>query len=584
MMKQSYFGVCIFFAILSGLLVSCKEKIYLDEVDTRTEVNMGVALPVGTMRVQLGDIMALNAFGDNVYINEDGTFLYLDTSHYERTFHHVTMEERLPSLSRTFDFPISGTLTGPLSYTFTFDLDLEMSKLNLDDSKERFDSLLIESVRWISRLNKQNISDLQWDWIEDISLILGPQCYRPEGDTVNLYTKDLQFGGFDSPIDAQIDNFSMCLMKDRTLNPAVNTLDEFKHNVVNVVPMKLAMTVTIPAGESLSISPESKILYHLDLKDMQYQAIWGYFEPEANAGLNDTIDIEDEWDMGSAIRDMKMPFSEPELSFDIRTQIAAFFEWDCNALYTWNKTTGERAYATFNGSTSWKREFKNQIDLSSSTLGQEALYTVTLNNTDSLGHIDNWFTISPQYLVYQLGFNLWDPQNHPQIRVPANPNIQMDLVTTFPMVFNKDVYVHYEDTVNDVELSAYSMDSLLASIDKLEEVKPSIIYLILHADNTLPISVKGMAHFYDAEGNDLRILDEPLSFVAKNKSEYTFEIHETDFDKLASTNKIIWEVEADDKPLQQQSELYPIKLTYDESLILEFGLAGNVNAVFNFNY
>ena len=54
-MSSTTFRTYLVLALSSVILLGCRSKIDLDNIDTTSEVEMGVALPVGSISAKVGD-------------------------------------------------------------------------------------------------------------------------------------------------------------------------------------------------------------------------------------------------------------------------------------------------------------------------------------------------------------------------------------------------------------------------------------------------------------------------------------------------------------------------------------------------
>lgn len=573
-----YFTLLLFGCV--SFLSGCKDSIDLLDIDTSSSVNAGVASPIGTIKVAVSDIM-LHSVSPNFYINQDGVVAYRDTSHFSLSFQDLDWTKYAYKTSKVFEMPdIPGfipdiSLPFDLELPLEFDFALELKDLNLNPEEERFDSILLDYILLSSKINQRDMN-LDWKWVDSVIINLGPQCYRAAGHNYVVYRKDddrFPEYGFGKSIPSNVDNFSICLMKDRTLKPGINTLEEFNTNVVDTVKMQLGFYVTVPRDTKLTIGSNAAILYDLDFQGLQPQALWGYFKPAESMSIEDSIDIISGWHIGEMLNEMRLPFARPEIIFNITTQIAANWEISTKGLYTTNEK-GEKGWAMFNGQHSWKKSFPSLIDLNPSTLGDSATYSFTFNETDSLGHIDNLFSISPSRLVYQFGLDFMDPQRYPQVRIPKQTKIDVDMLVDMPLEFNPGVLFTYADTLRDLDFEGLTVDS--AQLPKTE------IFLVLNAYNEMPITVVGDLRFLDKNGTDLNILAKPLQFAAKDSSKQVIEFHEKDINKLSATKSILVKLNANDEVLREKTELYPIQITKEELLTIQLGFVGNAEIRLNF--
>lgn len=66
---------------------------------------------------------------------------------------------------------------------------------------------------------------------------------------------------------------------------------------------------------------------------------------------------------------------------------------------------------------------------------------------------------------------IFNRQRTPQIRITPNTGIYVDAIATLPFIFNEGVGIEYSDTINDIDISRYTLDSLLASVDMIDTLK-----------------------------------------------------------------------------------------------------------------
>ena len=75
---------------LGAMLASCHSDIDLDNIDTSAEVEMGLALPVGTLHATISDFFGQGI--GNFYVDaldNKGVITWKDTFHVARNFHQV---------------------------------------------------------------------------------------------------------------------------------------------------------------------------------------------------------------------------------------------------------------------------------------------------------------------------------------------------------------------------------------------------------------------------------------------------------------------------------------------------------------
>lgn len=581
-MKKYYIYSTLLLIGMLGFLSSCQEDVDLTNIDTRSELNVGVASPLGSISVALSDVF-LNPVGSNFFIDADGTISYRDTSHFELKFQEFDWKKYAYKTDKVFKLPsflstYSGSqLPFDLPLPLEFDFALELKDLNIDTEKERFDSVLLDYLILSSKIEQDGIN-LKWDWVDSITINLGPQCSRPAGLKYFLYKKNdpaFEGRGFGKELPSNIDNFSICLMKNRDLKPGINTLREFNENVVDTVKMQLGLYLTIPERASFTMDNNAAIKYHLDFGGLKPLAVWGYFKPAESMSLKDSIDVVGSWTIGEKLSEMSLPFAAPEISFNIATELAANWEISSDMLYTTN-SKGERGWSSINGQRKWKLPILFNGDMGAATIGQKFNYSFMLNNTDSLGHIDSLFSISPDRLVYQFGFNFLDQERYPQVRVTPNTDVDVEMRIQMPMIFNQNIRFTYADTLRNISLGDLSLEST-----PVDDAKLAIVF---NAYNEMPITIKGYFQFLDENEKDLNIFEEPLVFAAQDSSKLEVDIQSKNIDKMRSAKNLVIKLIAEDGEAYKANPAnYPVRLTEDQKLKLKLGLIGNVGAVLNNN-
>lgn len=400
-MKRFYTYFVLFFVGTLGMLTSCVEELDLSNIDTRSEVALGITLPLGQAHVSLGDLMNTTGLSDFFSIAEDGTFIFQDTLHYT-----------MSSIATAF----------------------------------------------------------------------------PSGSSVN--------------------------------------------------------------SDFLSIH------------------------------VQDTLYMTKDLGFPSSMREMKIPFAEPSVQIDFHTSLSSDWKMHIDTMYSANTLTNNAICATFNGATKYDTILTNLLGASPVPSDEEALYSIRFDNTAAKGHLDQCFTISPDLFIYDISLSAY---NYPQVYIPAQPKIGVNVIASLPLAFNQIVDINYSDEINNIDLSELTLDSLLASVPVLDTVKKASIYLVMKATNDMPFSATGKFQFMDADGQDLHLLEKPLAFTALDTTSYIFEVHESDFSQFASIKQIAYSIQVDDEPLRTQPELYPIRLKSDQGLTLRLGFAGSVDAILNFN-
>lgn len=573
-MNKGHFLVCV--GISLSLITGCKENIDLGNIDTRAEVDLGLVLPIGSAHATFADLLSTKTLGEGFVLDENGVLAYKTTADYKMDFHAIDLAGFTATGST--ELPVPGVIPGSfeLDIPITFSLDI-----NKNLSNERIDSIIISGAVLTSSLSKQaGLGELDWEWIEQITLHLGEQMCSPKGKDIAIYTKG-DAGDFGYTFTTILEDVSLSLMKDKTLNPNKDDWDTYNTNALSTWDIRASIKLSIPDGQT--VTPGS-LAYHYSFAIVDYKAIWGYFKPGKDLVVKDTIVLAKEWDLWKKFRNICFPFSRPSFLVDVNTSVSATVAMNIDEIFTESLTTKEKRYAMFNGEHQGEYTFDNQIGLDPATIGQRATYFVKMDNTEENGRFDKCFEISPDLISFSFNVAPYDVKHHPQMRL-VNDTVPMriNLTAMFPLAFNSGVYVSYVDTIREVNFTQVALDSLLKNVEQVEKVKKADLNLYIHATNDIPLDVTGKFAFLDEQGQDLHILDSTLVFKANDTTTYVVTVNETDFNRIASTKNIAMDIDGSDKSLRDKTELYPIEIKGESGLKLFFGFAGNVDAILNFN-
>lgn len=615
-----------FFALMAilavGVMTSCRSKMDLDNIDAKAQVEMGLALPVGSVHVTIGDLVG-NV--DKIYIDSidhEGVLTWRDTFPDGRSFHKVNLADKISTKDFALDvysqlatYATGGTVYGAdIPIDLTFYMPLTLKGINDSLGNERMDSAQILEASFYSTLTTQNF-DIEWDWIEKVTLDLGAQIERPAGKIMTVYDKSQgDAGDFNTAIRTGIDNFTLCMMKNRNLNPKTD-YDKYAGNVMDSTTFKVGLTIKIPTGKSVTISSGSKLNYNLSVNFITYRAIWGFFKPSSDMFAEVLTPVGESWSGSGFFKDSYMPFSDPKIKVDINTQIAGNMRISNCYVFGEDKAQN-RTYALFNG-----QQILNEVPLSSdlpgvfldpytSAIGDSVTLWALFNKDNDKGQIDRLFGTLPENIGYKFEVS-FDMQKSPQVRLTPDDSININAICTLPMIFHDGVYFRYNDTTNNVNLSQFTVDSLLKSVSVIDTIHSSDLKVIMHAANDMPVSISLSMRCLDEKGN---VIMDPIN---KTEPFYLFQADTTRLaagqytitpeggwflDKatetvmIASLNKerinvlpkvksIVYSAVLDD---QSMKEAYAkgynnLSLRAERGFTIKIGLAAQVDAVFDFN-
>lgn len=620
----------VLIVFIASLLVACHSDINLKDIDTTSELEMGLALPVGSVRAKLGDFVN-QVRGLYIDSANGGVITWRDTFPDQREYHKFDMKDHISEKDlelKVYENAKAAQLIGdngkvnPYAYdhqvTLTFELPLRLKDINKELGKERLDSALIEEARFSSIIDTTHLP-LKWEWIDEVELVLGEQVYRQKGNVMTVYSKAKgDTGGYGQKFNTTVDDFSISLMKNKNLSIEHNTYFEYEQNVIDSCVFAVNFKFTIPSGSGdIYIKEDAKINYHLEVEFIDYLAIWGFFNPSKDMiSKNVEIDMSESWGDISFLERASVPFTDPSVDVQVTTKIAGAMMMKGNHLYVINKNN-DTTYATFNGQRSrpavpMMPYMHPDPRKPGSAINDSVTTSVIFNKDADKGCIDKLFVNMPQKMGYDFEVYFNDKET-PQIRITPDTKVSINAVCKLPLKFRDGLFVDYADTIKDVDLSSVDIDSLLREVDYVDTLKASDINLYVTALSEIPITVKGVFKFLDAAGQPLKdpkdptkdfnpFLEDTIRIVppryerssmgtwaptdgGKGKSILTASMTKEKLDMLPKVKKIAYKVIIDNEALTEafKKGLNEVALTEQQRLELNIGLTAHLDAIMNFN-
>ena len=608
--------------VFGALLSSCHSDLDFGNIDPKAEVELGLALPVGSVYASIGDFFGTgvgNFFVDS--LDNKGVITWKDTFKIARNFHQVDLAKYISEKElnlNVYEKIDAAVMIGTNKriigtgepVTLDFDMPLKLKGINHRDSldKERLDSALIETASFNSIIKTNNLP-LEWDWIDQVTLDLGEQIRRPAGNTMVVYDKNRDNYGYNRNIPTAVDKFTINLM-------AKNAAGQYVvGQVIDSCNFVIHFTFTVPEGRQVDIPEDAGFKYKLGVQFIDYKAIWGRFIRSKDMYDENVIDLSESWGALDFISRSNVPFADPKIDMFIVTQVAGALKVDGDYLYA-EDVNGTKRYATFKYGTETKQDFHRQfqsheyLDPIASAIGDSTTnMMIPFDKDPERGHIDLLFQNMPQKLGYK--FNLdFNYQMTPQIRITPNTSIRIEAICQLPMIFNEGLKVVYEDTIKDIDISKYSIDSLLNNVKIIDTLKATDVNAVLHAKNQIPVDLKVYFRCLDAAGQiimdpedntkplllfpeDTVKLQAPTyvkesgNWVPKKPGETTIfaNLSKAELNLFPKIKQIAYYAQIDDQSLQEaySKGLENIRLTDDQGLTVKLGLSASVDAILDFS-
>lgn len=585
MKKNTYFIAILISCI--GLLNACKSDVDLSNIDMSSQINLGIALPIGSMSATIGDFLG-DSLIEQIMVDELGIFHFCDTLPLQtREFHSIDLTRYLLHTQEPEKFYIREQYPGAIIPSnqsikgLKFNMILDVSGINENHEHQRVDSIFVTEANFTSIINVNEL-DLKWSEIEQIRIVLDKQLFaRKKGNEIIIPTQGKNFG---NQIPIIIDDFILSLMKDKK-KPG---------ETIQQVPIDIVFD--LKTSHSIPVNANSYIQYDMTVNFINYDAIWGYFDASQELKDEDEILIDSLWSGWRNFQNLTLKFAEPKLSLLVTHQIAAPLFVHINHIYTKNNTTGETKYATWDGQKSINIPLPNTLDPVHSSFDAQISNSVNFSNAADKGNIDELFNVKPDSVAYSyyidIDLNKLKSDYNNQGRLVENTSMTAEAAVDLPFIFDKESKINYTIDIDSLDFSDLTIDSIIHSADIIEKINHTELKLILLVRNYIPFALNANILFFDQDGKpiDLKLINNSGIFAlsAPNKvdnngfiSEPTdntviLSIDQTQFDILAQVKRISLDLSLGDNTVKAY-------LHKNTKLEIKLGLTARVDAVFDFN-
>ncbi len=481
----NYYLTIIFAGVL--MFASCKADVDLGNVSTEMELNLGLALPLGSVRASMGDFI-----GDTTIkylnINKDGIYelSYADT--FAINYHTVVFTENTNIANQNFKLSekIAGSpikLQAGQTYTLDFPMNLNLKDINNDpDNYERIDSVVITQALFTSNFSLIGDLDIQYgDELEKVQIILPEHNFKNldqtlfPNNTVDVVL-DKRYGA-DHLID--IPSFTLNLLKT----------DELSGGVDNNITVTCRLVIT-PKRDRTITNLDAGLAYIFKVNLIDYSVIYGWFCPNDDLAVADTINLVEKMgeDMFNRFIDTRLPFKEPYIDLVNRTNVGVPVKWELYDVKTSSLDGKEVSINFTNGKLTWHPLYPKR-------LGE--LQETTKRIDEGVGDIKKLFTFLPAKLSLSRALQFYTEGlgKNSQYFLPKDALFELSAKVVLPLDFDKDVYITYGDTIKDINIS----DSILAENNmSLENVELKLI-----VKNGFPFEISSDFVFLDEAGEEL---------------------------------------------------------------------------------
>lgn len=592
--------------VTTGLLFfsGCKSDVDFSNIDKHAEIDMALALPVGTMSATINDFIQDEKVQEHLIVNDEGVLQVNFDYDISRPYTTIGLTDYATNgASSTAVYPQTGaTITGngtplsPISLPVTIRLD-KCNTAAYFAQTGRIDSMLITDAKFSITLSTESWT-LPKEYVSSVRLVLGDRFHRPGGKVFFPEFKD-----FGQPMELEIHDFYADLTIDNKLVPA--TKEAADANVVNTLDATIQVILNVPNSTTVPVTSESKLNVSMHTDLLKYEALWGYFIPGSKMREKGTEDIQKDLDGWAKLRKCTLMLAKPRIDVWATTEIVAPLVIKVNEISVTSTESSltEKAQFTEGDHTTWHYitpEIYNEQFKTRPGITYSAPYYMT--EDPAQGDLARLFRLRPDILNYDFNIEVDPEHRHMQHRVTPNSNIDLSTKIHIPLSFNKGMELNYCDTAKDVEIKL-NLDSIVNEVQILDSLKATDIRIRLLAESTIPLDVKLGYSFLDEldqpidfnnlVDNDTIIIKAPTELLQgvvnpdkPGKAEIIVNVSKEEFDKLRLIRKIKYDAYLmtnnqtfDDNPGTKYVSLLP-----SSGLKVNIGASANLEALLNLDF
>lgn len=577
------------------LLAGCHSKADLENINKQAELDLGLAFPVGSLHLTVGDFLGGNDL-TNIYLDDSAVYHFIDTIDLpKKHYHEINVDNYVlhnDNPTPLYLLPANGNKPeiigdGSTVTELAFDMTLNTKSFYEDLDYERLDSLQVTSAELYAYTYYEYLG-LDWSEIKKIEIELSDKHFLGLKD--RKITLDPKGKGWSKPFYVDLEDFTLSLLKNNK---------DCREGVVDEVPFRVKFYVCPEDGHTVKLTDESRFMQVMKFSVNDYKAAWGFFEASDDMKDESEVNIEEEWEEWKNIKKLKVRLMEPVVDVYATHKIAAPLSVHIDYLAAVD-AQGNKAYADWDGSHEMDSLLKKCLSPYSESLEDSVSNKMSFCRGTKHGDIDKLFDVRPDFIRYS--FFLKVDENHRdyiwrQHRLTHNDTIFGTAHVDIPFKVNKESEAEYVTTLTDVNISSISIDSIVASSNAIDSIKASEIKLILQVENSIPFEVEGYFTFLDKDSNELRLQliedstknhvrfpapemaikqGEMYGYVVKpSVTRQVISIGKNEFERLAEVKSVRMDVAAVGNP-------QPCKITKYTDLRVRIGLAAKVDAILNF--
>ncbi len=581
--------------VLVGLLLaaftfhSCKEDIDLANVDPQIQLDMGLALPLGTVETTLDYFLGTSDFGPDVL-----TYSPLDSMlilHYDTSvvwdFHNIDLSE-YTTWDEQVSYVVDGISNGEIDKTdfdyqeqipfpatqttLEFLNEVSLENFNVDLDYEEIDSVHMTLASFRLRVDVENF-DLEWSEVSNVRVKFTDPSLRFDDGTMEKILP-IEGKGFGQDMTVSLYDFMIIPQKNQETGSFEN--------------IRFFICIDVNTRTEKMLSKNSMVKFGCGFDFLDYDVLFGVFEPK-KAAYEHQRDTMSKYFAIDRLDGINLPFSDPKVDLVVSTSTVGLpSRIIIDSIYVENGE-GERGLLSYDGETTKSYDVPY---ITSPWVNQTASTDVLhLGKGEEYGNLDHLFQVIPKYFGYSYRIRvdrdlLDELKDRHTPFIKANANYQMNLKAELPLKFYPGVNVTYKDTVQTTMAESLKLDSLLSGVAMLDSLKTGELFLRLVIENNIPFDIKVKLRFlndydevvpigglYDGGQND-SIMFSAMENNVPTQQVVNIDLDEEDVRAFENVTQIIYDFYLGDNT--QEAAFYA-----SSGFKLHVGLAGKVEAIIN---
>ena len=581
--------------VLVGLLLaaftlhSCKEDIDLANVDPQIQLDMGLALPLGTVETTLDYFLGTSDFGPDVL-----TYSPLDSMlilHYDTSvvwdFHNIDLSE-YTTWDEQVSYVVDGISNGEIDKTdFDYQVQIPLpatqttleflnevswENFNVDLDYEEIDSVHMTLASFRLRVDVENF-DLEWSEVSNVRVKFTDPSLRFDDGTMEKILP-IEGKGFGQDMTVSLYDFMIIPQKNQETGSFEN--------------IRFFICIDVNTRTEKMLSKNSMVKFGCGFDFLDYDVLFGVFEPK-KAAYEHQRDTMSKYFAIDRLDGINLPFSDPKVDLVVSTSTVGLpSRIIIDSIYVENGE-GERGLLSYDGETTKSYDVPY---ITSPWVNQTASTDVLhLGKGEEYGNLDHLFQVIPKYFGYSYRIRvdrdlLDELKDRHTPFIKANANYQMNLKAELPLKFYPGVNVTYKDTVQTTMAESLKLDSLLSGVTMLDSLKTGELLLRLVIENNIPFDIKVKLRFlndydevvpigglYDGGQND-SIMFSAMENNVPTQQAVNIDLDEEDVRAFENVTQIIYDFYLGDNT--QEAAFYA-----SSGFKLHVGLAGKVEAIIN---